>query len=166
MDIDPPRTPPRTPDDTPPDVITFIGRIDGTVITVGTQPSVPRRTPVVVLRTQSALLDVLCVAHLVPDEAHRLAALLSSAALSSVGRSASRPSGAAPPPADLACGVRSRHIISAEEGSSAAELRHALALLPAGARLVDFVSDTDVALIFSVDDPPWPTINLGGGPSG
>jgi uncharacterized repeat protein (TIGR03917 family) len=174
--------------DTASDVVTFIGRIDGTAVTVATRPGASPGAPVVVLRTQSPVSGVLAAVRLVPDEAHRLAALLSSAALAAVGRAASRPTTGVPPPAvdeadpsgpALPAGprivlprdddhdtaqVRSRHVISAGEGSTAAEIRHALALLPVGARLVDFVSDTDVALIFSMDEQGWPPGGPDGGP--
>lgn len=50
----------------------------------------------------------------------------------------------------------SHHVVSVPEGSTAAALRRALAPLPTQARLVDFSSDTEVILVFAVDDPRWP----------
>ncbi|CAJ59598.1 MULTISPECIES: hypothetical protein [Frankia] len=148
MNTNPPRTPGGTDH---PNVVTFLGQLDGAAVSVG-PPSGTPPTPEVVLTTQRPHRDP-AVLRLAPDEADRLARLLSAAAC------AAAPS----TPADR-CGedgggraaVRSHHVVCVAEGSAAEELRHALALLPARARLVDFTSDTDVVLVFATDDPRWP----------
>ncbi|WP_261565564.1 hypothetical protein [Frankia gtarii] len=139
-------------------VVTFLSRLDGAAVSVGPLPGAPP-TSGVVLTAQRPDRDP-AVLRLAPDEAGRLAQLLSAAAVAAVGPP--------PAPADRHGGsssdgggqaaVHSRHVVCVAEGSAAEELGHALALLPARARLVDFTSDTDVVLVFAIDDPRWPPV--------
>ncbi|EIV94278.1 hypothetical protein [Frankia sp. QA3] len=154
MDINPPRTPGGTAS---PDVVTFLSQLDGAAVSVGPQPGAPP-SPGVVLTAQRPGRDP-AVLRLTPDEADRLAELLSAAAGAAAlpPGAADRRGGASAGGAGATAAVRSHHVVCVAEGSAAEELRHALALLPARARLVDFTSDTDVVLVFATDDPRWPT---------
>ncbi len=153
MNINPPRTPGGS---APSNVVTFLSRLDGAAVSVGPLPGAAP-TSGVVLTAQRPDRDP-TVLRLAPDEAGRLAQLLSAAAGVAVG--------SPPAPADRRGGsdgggqaaVHSRHVVCVAEGSAAEELAHALALLPARARLVDFTSDTDVVLVFATDDPRWPPV--------
>jgi hypothetical protein len=69
-----------------PEVTTFVGRADGAEVSVGVQQGAGLGRNVVLLRISSPLLDTLAGAYLGPDEAHRLAAALSRAALAAVGQ--------------------------------------------------------------------------------
>lgn len=145
--------PPRSPGGAPPNVVTFLSQLDGTAVSVGPPPGGPP-TPDVLLTAQRPGREP-AVLRLAPDEADRLAELLSAAA-----------GPAAAPPSlptdrgdvDRQPTVRSRHVVCIAEGSAAGDLRHALALLPARSRLVDFTSDADVVLVFATDDPRWPVV--------
>jgi uncharacterized repeat protein (TIGR03917 family) len=140
------------------DAITFVGRLDGTATTVGTQPGISRGARIVVLRVASPLLDVLTAAYLVPDEAHRLAAQLSAAAVAAARHGPGRDPEPDPPrhPSGRPAGGVARHVLSAGEGTTVAELRTSLAPLPPFARLTDFSSDVEVILVFAAGEPDLP----------
>ncbi|MBL7497702.1 hypothetical protein I6A84_15010 [Frankia sp. CNm7] len=151
--------------------VTLVSPLDGSVVTVSTQPGVGTGSRVVVMRVQSPLLDVLNAAYLLPAEARGLAETLAAAALAAAG-------GAAPgrPPAGRAgdvvdgrdragdgpvdgdnpvdgdgepAGLPTVHYrVTAAEGATVSMLRGVLAALPSSARLVDFDADADVALVF------------------
>ncbi|ONH30223.1 hypothetical protein [Pseudofrankia asymbiotica] len=65
---------------TPREPLTLVSQLDGSVVTVGTQPGIDGGARVIVMRLQSSLLDVLNAVYLLPVEAQRLADSLSSAA--------------------------------------------------------------------------------------
>jgi uncharacterized repeat protein (TIGR03917 family) len=143
-----------------PEVAVFTGRVDGAEVSVGVQPGARAGRPVVLLRVTSPLLETVAGAYLAPDEADRLAAALSNAAFAAACRSsglcafsdgAAVPRCRGPVPADHP----GHSEIIAVEGTSAAELSAALALLPDDAVLTDFSSDADVCLIFD-SEPPHP----------
>jgi uncharacterized repeat protein (TIGR03917 family) len=136
------------------DAVTFVGRLDGTATTVGTQPGISPGASIVVLRVSSPLLDVLNAAYLVPDEAHRLAAQLSTAAVAAARHGPGHDPGPDPRrhrSAGAAGGV-ARHVVSAGEGTTVAEFRTSLAPLPPFASLTDFSSDVEVVLVFATDE--------------
>ncbi|MDT3438695.1 MULTISPECIES: hypothetical protein [unclassified Pseudofrankia] len=68
--------------------LTLVSELDGSVVTVGTQPGIDDGTHVIVMRLQSSLLDVLNAVYLMPVEAQRLADSLSSAAAMAVAGTA------------------------------------------------------------------------------
>ncbi|OHV41644.1 hypothetical protein BCD49_01550 [Pseudofrankia sp. EUN1h] len=70
-----------------------MSELDGSAVTVGTQPGIDDATRVVVLRLQSSLLDVLNAVYLLPVEARRLAEALSSAAVLAVTATPAHPDG-------------------------------------------------------------------------
>jgi uncharacterized repeat protein (TIGR03917 family) len=163
----PPSSSPQRPEDRPcpPEVTTFVGRIDGAEITVGVQPVGAGPSPVL-LRVHSPLLELLTAAYLAPDEAHDLAAALSSAAVAAAGCSGAtvtgtpvRAAGAAGPPsrgddalaeaaAVGAATADGQIVVTAGEGTTAPGLAATLDLVPAGSVLVDFAADTTVTLVF------------------
>jgi uncharacterized repeat protein (TIGR03917 family) len=73
--------------------LTLVSELDGSAVTVGTQPGIDDATRVVVLRLQSSLLDVLNAVYLLPVEARRLAEALSSAAALAVAVTGAYPDG-------------------------------------------------------------------------
>ncbi len=154
--------------DVGPQVATFVGRVDGAEVSVGVQPGAQAGRLVVLLRVSSPLLETVAGAYLAPDEADRIAASLSAAAFAAACQSSAAgasPEGAAvsgcagPVPTE-----RPGHTeITAVEGTPAAELSAAIALLPDGAVLTDFCSDADVCLIFG---PSAPRSRIHGLPAG
>lgn len=135
--------------------MTFLQRIDGSSITVSTQPGGADGDWVVLLRLQSPLLDVVNAAYLRPPEADRLANGLTRAAELTRRRAAprgaddrARAAGDEPRRAPA-----SRQVVVAEEGTSAADLRALLGQLPPDATLVDFGSDADLSLVFALSGP-------------
>jgi uncharacterized repeat protein (TIGR03917 family) len=155
---------------TPAAPLTLVSELDGSIVTVGTQPGIEEGTLVVVIRLQSSLLDVLTAAYLLPMEARRLADALTSTAVSAAvgarpvltpvatptaAASAGHPDESAGlgggAPAENA-GIEDEammHTVTASEGASAAELRDALGTVPPDAELVDFGADTEVVLVFA-----------------
>jgi uncharacterized repeat protein (TIGR03917 family) len=136
------------------DAVTFVGRLDGTATTVGTQPGISPGARIVVLRVSSPLLDVLNAAYLVPDEARRLATQLSTAAVAAARHGPGGGPEPDPPrhPSAGAAGRVARHVVSADEGTTVAEFRASLTPLPPFARLTDFSSDVEVILVFAADE--------------
>ncbi len=158
MDINPPWS---RGGSTPPEVVTFLSRTDGAAVSIAPHLGAEPDTPLVMLgaRVPGAPPAAL---RLVPQEALRLAELLVEAAKSGasgpdpglgVSPGGRRPSGAGPGGPALA---RRRYVVAVPEGAAPAELRRALTLLPADARLVDFSSDAEVVLVFATADPRWP----------
>jgi uncharacterized repeat protein (TIGR03917 family) len=141
-----------------PEVAVFTGRVDGAEVSVGVQPGARAGRPVVLLRVTSPLLDTVAGAYLEADEADRLAAAISAAAFAAACRSggpcASSEGAAAPGCRGPVPAEHPGHSeITAVEGTPAAELSAAIALLPDGAVLTDFSSDADVCLIFGRSSP-------------
>jgi uncharacterized repeat protein (TIGR03917 family) len=158
---------------TPAAPLTLVSELDGSIVTVGTQPGIEEGTLVVVIRLQSSLLDVLTAAYLLPMEARRLADALTSTAVSAAvgarpvltpvatptaAASAGHPDesaglgGGAPAENAGDAGIEDEammHTVTASEGASAAELRDALGTVPPDAELVDFGADTEVVLVFA-----------------
>jgi uncharacterized repeat protein (TIGR03917 family) len=130
------------------DTVSLLGKIDSSTVTVGTQPGPSGAGRVVLLRVQSPMLDVLTASFLTADEAHRLAAALSTAAFAAAGRPIVSTSTSTGPGGD-GDGTRAQHVVCGQEGITAAELCHALAAVPAHSRLTDFASDVDVVLVFT-----------------
>jgi uncharacterized repeat protein (TIGR03917 family) len=140
----------------PPDVVTFLCSADGATVSVGAQPATEAGTadpPLVVLRVCSSGTAP-AVLRLLPEEARRLAALLTSAADGPPARS-THPAGARLGAAGSPPVPHTQYALTVPEGCPVAELRQLLAPLPPGARLVDFSSDTDVLLVFATGDPRW-----------
>lgn len=157
------------------DAMTLVGRADGTAVTVGTGHG-GNGFPAVLLQIQPSPPDRATAAHLHPDEARQVAEQLLRAA------AANEPQSPPPPDADRAGPRRSAghagrsadhaergaghagrgagHAVLAQEGVTAAALHRALAVVPARARLTDFVADAEVVLIF---DPTGPDSDRAGG---
>ncbi len=133
--------------------VSILGRLDGSTVTISTQPGPSGTARVVLLRVQSPMLDALAASFLAPDEAHLLAAELSSAASAAAEPPARNSGGHLPGGAVGGC---AQHIVSAAEDTTVEELGLALASVPAHSRLTDFASDVDVTLIFTspTADPP------------
>jgi uncharacterized repeat protein (TIGR03917 family) len=132
--------------------VTFLQRIDGSSITVSTQPGGPDGDRVVLLRLQSPLLDLVNAVYLQSAEANRLADGLSRAAARTRRRAAPHGAGGrvgaatdVPRRAPI-----SRRVVVAREGTSVADLRALLGQLPPDATLLDFGSDTDLSLVFAL----------------
>ncbi|WP_250279212.1 hypothetical protein [Frankia sp. Cppng1_Ct_nod] len=132
---------------------TFFGRVDGTQVSVDARPGTGPEPTVVRLRTQSSLPDIVSAAYLAPDEAHRLAAALVSAARTASTHAAqTQVPDAGSLTHERPNGTGSReYVVTVSEGSALSELCRALGVLPAHARLVDFGSDTNVTLVFHTD---------------
>jgi uncharacterized repeat protein (TIGR03917 family) len=135
-------------------IVHIVGRLDGSTVTISTQPAPSGTDHVVVLRVQSPMLDVLAASFLAADEAYLLADALSTAASAAV-EPPTGPSGGGPTARGTG-GERAEYVVSAAEETTAEELGRALASVPAGSRLTDFASDVDVTLIFTsaATDPP------------
>jgi uncharacterized repeat protein (TIGR03917 family) len=132
------------------DTVSLLGTIDGSTVTVGTQPGPSGAGEVVLLRIQSPMLDVVTASFLTADEVDLLVAALSTAALAVTGRAADAGGESAAGAAGGGRGGRrGQHVVCASEGVTATELRHALAGVPGDGRLTDFVSDADVVLVFT-----------------
>jgi uncharacterized repeat protein (TIGR03917 family) len=127
------------------DTVSLLGTIDGSTVTVDTQPGPSGAGEVVLLRIQSPMLDVVTAAFLTADEVDLLVAALSTAALAAAGAESAAAGGGRG-------ARRGQHVVCASEGVTAAELRHALAGVPGDGRLTDFVSDADVVLVFTPPD--------------
>jgi uncharacterized repeat protein (TIGR03917 family) len=150
--------------------VSVLGRLDGSTVTIGTQPGASDVGRVVLLRIQSPMLDLRAATFLAADEARLLADVLSSAAdaatavnLDTAGPVARHPGGPRPnhdeppndePPNDGGM-EGNQHIVCAAEDTTVEELGLALASVPAHSRLTDFASDVDVTLFFTA--PPMPT---------
>ena len=161
----------------PDDPLTVVSQLDGSAVVVGTQPGADTDTPVVVLRLQSPLLELVNAVYLPPGQARQVADALDTAATAAAtaqrarqpGASGgagqlTRSPGASPGPA-LGAGpsgtgwadadsaervaVTVLHTVTAGERVTAGALRDALGHLPSTARLTDFAADSEVILIFA-----------------
>jgi uncharacterized repeat protein (TIGR03917 family) len=129
----------------------FLQRVDDSSVLVTTQPDPTGRSRLVVLRVLSTMLGTVNAVYLRREEASRLADELirvAATVIPDAGPTDDRPA---------ATGEQGgtsipRRVVVAGEGVSAASLRETLTDLPPGARLVDFATDTDVALVFAL--PP------------
>jgi len=111
-----------------PDTVSLVSRVDDSTVTVGSQQLGDHGAGVVLLRVQSPLLETTAASYLAPDEAHLLAAALSTAALTATDR---------------------RHVVSFGEGTSAEEIGQLLDTLPPGSTLTDFSCDATACLVFT-----------------
>jgi uncharacterized repeat protein (TIGR03917 family) len=144
--------------------LTVVSQLDGSAVLVGTQPGAAIGTPVVVLRLQSPLLDLVNAVYLPPDQARQVADALDCAATAAAtARRLRQPAaeddagaaGDAGSPADSASPSAAQgettvlHTVMATERVTTDELRAALGHLPPTARLTDFAADSEIVLIFT-----------------
>lgn len=114
------------------DTVSFLSRADESTVTVGSRPLGDDGPNLVVLRVQTPLSDTAAASYLAPDDAHALAAALSSAAMNSADR---------------------RHVIAIGEGITTEEIGRLLDTLPPGSSLADFSCDTTACLVFRCPSP-------------
>jgi uncharacterized repeat protein (TIGR03917 family) len=141
--------------------LTVVSQLDGSAVLVGTQPGAATGTPVVVLRLQSPLLDLVNAVYLPPDQARQVADALDCAATAAATArrlrqpAATEDDAGAGSPADGASPSAAQgettvlHTVTATERVTTDELRAALGHLPPTARLTDFAADSEIVLIFT-----------------
>ncbi|WP_250285016.1 MULTISPECIES: hypothetical protein [unclassified Frankia] len=131
---------------------TLVSRADGAQISIGVQPGTGIGPATILLRVRSPLPGTDHATYLAAQEAHRLAAALTAAACAA-REPGDQPRAASndPPRPRPDSPASPEHAVTICEGTTVFDLSWLLGRLPAHARLVDFASDTDVVLIFSVD---------------